>query len=336
MSYFPPAVRPRRRRRVLIVLSVLTIVVVAVAFAMERGNDERALDRYLEVVREASAAYSALATDVQGIVTGLEKIERSVMIGRLEDAIVAASEADALLQEAEVPASVGGLAGFAVAASSSWREGITGIHAALLILLDEPTDPQGSALLEQALLDLEVGDRAYEHFQAAIQEFEAQEDVSPRITAGVHFVAASDAAAYDAALMTGRIAALRELSARHDMAVSSVRFDPEAAGEREGIPVVPFSPTFQVQVTVTNRGNEPEQAIPVSLVLIQSDGSLPPFTDSRTVEALNPGEATTLTFDRLPVVAGEFHEIVVRAELDGDDDPTSNEFRQVFYRNDST
>jgi hypothetical protein len=206
----------------------------------------------------------------------------------------------------------------------------------LLILIDEPQSPEGLVLLERALLDLEVGDRAYGRFVTAVATIEANQDVAPRITADIRFVAEGADQVYDAALMAERIKAIRDLSARHDMAVSAVRFDPEEAGDRDGVPVVPFSPTFGVQVTVTNRGNEPEEQVLVNLLLIQSDGTLPPFADSRTVGLLEPGEATTLTFSRLPVVAGQFHEIVVRAELDGDADPDSNEYRQVFFRNDST
>jgi hypothetical protein len=93
-----------------------------------------------------------------------------------------------------------------------------------------------------------------------------------------------------------------------------------------------------VEVTVANRGNEPEVNIVVDVQLLQlgDEGeTIRLQAASATVAALAAGEATALTFDEFVVNPGPLHEVVVTAVLEGDEDIGSNEVRQVFYRNES-
>ncbi len=43
----------------------------------------------------------------------------------------------------------------------------------------------------------------------------------------------------------------------------------------------------------------------------------------------------TLTFPGLPVEPGQFYEVVLTVDLAGDEDPSSNQYSESFYRNDS-
>ena len=96
--------------------------------------------------------------------------------------------------------------------------------------------------------------------------------------------------------------------------IPEIRFDPAPTGDREGRLVIPFSTTLNIEVSVVNRGNEPEADIPVRLRLLGLEGDLV-FDDAQVIDALEPGAAASLLFPDLPVQPGEFYEVVLFADL---------------------
>ncbi len=331
---YPPPVRRRRRRRLLLLLATVGIAALIVVLVVQLRTERRNVGEYLEVAFTAAQSYRDVAADIDMIVTDLAGRERPTVLAALDEAVATAEAADTALLEAVAPVSVGPASGFIAAASASWRSALTLLEDTMLTMLDDPGDIGGITRLDAVFLDFRVGDRAYSRFLDAVTELD------PELVAftfpEVRFIAGGKELAYDGEILAERIQALARLSAVHDLAIADVAFVPAPVGDQEGVPVVPFAETFEVQVTLANRGNEPESGLAVEVTLFRQDGSQDPASEQRTVETLAPGEAVVLSFPALPVEPGAMYELVARTGLPDDADLTSNEVRRVFIRNDGS
>lgn len=325
---YPLTVRRRRRRRLLWTLAIGAAVVLIAVLVVQLRTERRRVGDYLEVAHSVAQTYKELATDVALIVTDVEGQERPTVLATMEEAVATAAEADRMLAEAPPPSASGAVGGFMAAASASWKDSLALFESTLTQLLDDPEDRARAALLEEVFLDMRVGDRAYARFLTAVGELD--EDLVGFDFPEVSFVPAGSAIVYDGELLAGRIVAMAELSARHDIAVADISFLPQPVGDNQGVPVIPTGEGFEAQVTVINRGNEPEADVSFELLLLRLEGDASVASESRQIEALDPGQAQTLSFSELPVEQGVMYELVARAALTGDADAASNELRKVF------
>ncbi len=316
-------------------LALAALVAVIVVAVLVRGDEQQVAD-YLDSVREVAASHQSAASVVSSVMVGLEEMERPMVLAALDDALTEAAAANAALAAESPPGSAAVPGAYATVSSESWLEGLVAFQEAVAALLDDPADPTGRDRLGIAFADFAVGDRAYRSFAASVVTLNGE--LETRSFPEVRYIPAASVSLYDVALFTQRIAALRELEARFDVAVSDIRFDPQPVGDQDGVPQLPFTETFEIQVTLANRGNEPAVDIAVGIQLLAfadlADAEVV-GEETRTIELLEPGQATTLVFDQFVAEPGKLHEVVVRAILFGDEDESSNEARSVFFRNEA-
>ncbi|MDH3730295.1 MAG: hypothetical protein OES13_04090 [Acidimicrobiia bacterium] len=329
MSYSLPVVRKRKRRRAIWVAAVGSVIVLLGLLAFRFIDDRTRLRTYLDAARDTASVYEGLAVRADALIAGLEAADRPALLGVLEETSVEAAAAERSLLDVHIPNDVGTAGGFLTTAVAAWRDGIGELEMGVGLLLEDPGDVNGGTALKASFLDFRVGDRAYEQFAVLIAEHAGE-----RPFPDVAFVTAERDLRYDADLVVLRLAAVASLAADHDIAVADVRFDPEPTGDREGRAVIPFSATLNLEVSVVNRGNEPESDIPVRLRLVGRLGDII-YEDSQTIGSLLPGAAANLLFSDLPVQPGEFYELIIAADLDNDEDQESNVVSRSFYRNDS-
>jgi hypothetical protein len=138
---------------------------------------------------------------------------------------------------------------------------------------------------------------------------------------------------YDAVTVAGRMRVILKLEVNHDVAITATT-DPEPLGENNGFPVVPDSDTFVVHAVVTNTGNLAEESILVQLFLDPRSPEEETVEIQTLVPFLEPGEAKTVAFEDLPVIAGSLYEMRISATIDDEDGNTDdNVWELVFYRN---
>lgn len=330
MSYHLPVVRRRRRRRTLWIVAVASLVMLLVLLAVQFVEDRTKTADYLDVARGTASTFEALSIRADTVVSGLEEADRPALLTVLTETSTEAAAAENALLEAEVPSDLASAAAFLTTAVAAWRDGISQLETGIDMLLEDPTSVPGSAALTSSFLDFRVGDRAYARFTVLVAE-----SAGDRPFPDFGFVTPERELRYDAALVVRRLAALESLAPGHDIAIADVRFDPAPTGDREGRAVIPFSSTLNVEVSIVNRGNEPESDIPVRMRLVGLAGDIID-EEVQVIPTLEPGAAVNLLFADLPVQPGEFYEIVLFADLATDEDPTSNEYSESFYRNDST
>lgn len=332
MGYPLPIQRRRRRRRRVVLLVGLMLAVVLAALVVRFISERSMLTDYLDAAREAASTYEALGVRADALIAGLETADRSSLLDVLDATATEARNAAAAYQDSEVPTEAGTQDGFLSVAIEAWRSGLVGFDSAVREVLDDPSDPVGVQDLKAAFLDFQVGDRAYAHFLEVIPDLDDNVEVRPYPQ--VQFIPLELEGRFDATLISERLQALEVLTPHHDVAISEVFFDPAPTGEREGQIEIPFSASLDLSVSIVNRGNEPEFALPVRMRLIEGTNLV---VDERSdlITGLEPGEAVAITFADLIVQPGEFYEAVLTVDLDIDDDPTSNRLTQVFFRNDS-
>jgi hypothetical protein len=89
-----------------------------------------------------------------------------------------------------------------------------------------------------------------------------------------------------------------------------------------------------VHAVVTNTGNLPEEAILVQLFLDPRDQEEATVEIQTLVPFLEAGEAKTVAFEDLPVIAGSLYELRISVTIaDEDGNADDNVWELVFYRN---
>jgi hypothetical protein len=211
-------------------------------------------------------------------------------------------------------------------ATTAWRNGLSHARAGLVSLASDPVDIDGSAAasLARGLVDLRVGDRAYQGFMSEVA------DVDTTLLGGsfpsVVFVPSASDALFNPTDLARRMFLTPGLTAVDDLAVADLRLDPAPVGDSEGLPVVPISARQAIEVTIVNRGNADRAEIPVSMQLVSSDGE--EYTATIEIASIAGGAARAVTFADLPVKPGTLYQVRVFLPP-GDDDP-DNDF--IIFR----
>ena len=335
MTYraFQPERRQRRRRWPMIVLTLL-LVVVAIAFLVSRETEQRGTVEFFAAADEASLIHAEAATKLGSTLAQLgPALSRQEVTRRLEEATISAAEADALL-DIDAPPSVGNLYGHLTVASHSWAQGSSEVERVVLGMMDGDIVQGGEQQLEAALDLLRVGDTAYALFLEGVDGFDGDVVVPSFERIAYIDTETFDPLAFDAQSLALRIGAAYNLAPQHDLSVSGST-DPTPVGDREGVPLVPFSDSLVLNIIVSNAGNEDESAIPVEVSVLDVDtGSV--TTDRATIDQLAAGASTTVTFAELPFAPGGLFQVTASATIPNDMNPENDMWTLTFIWNDES
>jgi hypothetical protein len=311
---------------------LIAVVLAAVALAVRYRTDERIAGDYLAVAKDVSDGQALLAGRLEEVFVAVSDIERPELLQRLESLIDESAVLSSELAEAEVTASTSEANGYLVVATTSWTGGLAAVRDSVVQILDEPeVAPKGDTMLAAAFNELRVGDSAYAGFLGTLDEMDPDAVTLEYPVFG--YVAPPRDEMYDAVTVAGRMRVILKLEVNHDVAITATT-DPEPLGENNGFPVVPDSDTFVVHAVVTNTGNLAEESILVQLFLDPRSPEEETVEIQTLVPFLEPGEAKTVAFEDLPVIAGSLYEMRISATIDDEDGNTDdNVWELVFYRN---
>ncbi len=136
---------------------------------------------------------------------------------------------------------------------------------------------------------------------------------------------------YDAVLVTDRLQSTLRFEENRDVSVRATT-DPEPLRSDDGLRIIPDSESFSVQAVVTNEGNVAAELITVSIRLVAAGGDT---SDERSeiVAVLEPGEATTVSFEDFVLAPSVAYELEVSAQIPDDDVPDNNVWEIIVVRN---
>jgi hypothetical protein len=324
VSYSPTGRRLRRRRTIIVSVTALTLV--AVAFGVTQASSERAITRsYLDVVFEVVSEESVMAEGFTEMIATIETFSRARMVQTMDDLEALGAAGFDRLIDAEAPESLVAADLYLRIAISSWRAGLSEVKSGLVLLSANPVDEVGLAGLQRGFIDLRVGDRAYGGFLSEVADMDTSLHGDP--LPALVFIPTGEEAAFDPREIARRMLLATDLRVVVDLAVADIRLDPPPLGVQGGLPVVPAVDTLNAEATVSNRGNIDQIAINVTLVLRSGTGVL--HEQTRVIEVLEAGRATTVTFAPLPVEPGVNYEITI--SLPGGDAQAENDTVSMIF-----
>jgi hypothetical protein len=331
---YPPYQSDRRvksRRWLLIALS-LTVVVVLIVFLASRQTDQRGTVEFFGAAEEATVLQESAAQTFGQALASIGVVSRQDLTRRLDTVVEKTAEADELLGVVEnIPSDIGSSYGTMVTASASWVAGAEEIERVVVGIMDGDIVETAVPDLKRALDGLSVGDVGYELFIESVAEMpEASEELS---FPPIRFVDPDpdDPGRFNATNLVLRIQAAYGLAPHHDVSISGTT-DPGVVADRDGIPVVPFSDAIAIIALVTNEGNEPEIGVDISLKVINVDtGDV--VSRSEVVAELDVGTSTSIRFDTIEIEPGGLYQANLTARINGDIDPTNNDWTMTFIWN---
>jgi len=323
--------RPRSRRWLLIALS-LTVVVVLIVLLASRQTDERGTVEFFGAAEEATVLQESAAQTFGQALASIGVVSRQDLTRRLDTVVEKTVEAEDFVTAVEnVPSDIGSVYGTMVTASTSWTAGAREIERVVIGIMDGEIVETAVPELQQALNVLGVGDTGYELYLDSVAELSEQADVVP--FPSIRFIDPSPdyPGRFNATNLVLRIQAAYGLAPHHDVSISGST-DPGAVGDRDGIPVVPFSDSISITALITNEGNEPEADVDISLSVVNVDtGEV--VSRSDVVPLLDVGTSTTVVFDAIEIEPGGLYQANLAARINADIEPTNNDWTMTFIWN---
>jgi hypothetical protein len=330
---YSPGMRRRRRRRNIVILIVVGVL-SAVAYGITRAQGEAETTRtYLDAAYEVATGQASAAESFNEMIVEIEEFTRPRMVQTLDTIEARADELTSLLTAATAPSHLDRADLWLQVAITSWRNGLSDARAGLLSLASDPVDIDGSgaASLDRGLIDLRLGDRAYQGFLSEVGEVDTTLLGGP--FPAVVFVPTSSEELFDAVALARRMFLTPDLAPIDDLAVADLRLEPGPTGASGGIPVVPASASQLIEATITNRGNVPHVEIVVTLTLVSSDGEQ--YEATAQIDSLTGGSARAVTFADLPVKPGALYQVTVSIPS-GDDESENDSIIFRFEMNEQT
>jgi hypothetical protein len=323
--------RPRSRRQKYLWPIAITLVVLA-GLGLARINEqaEGAVD-YLEGIRRSTDTLMTPAASLISLSDRIVEVDRAEFLtvtGAVEEAL--ASAASTVEQSPAAPELLATASLYRVTLAT-WQAGLEMFTQGVIELADGST--AGGDRLAIGLHQLAAGDQLYEELRQELEREDVPRPITP--VAAVAFLPEGVGLGSLARLYTVAASASNSLLAlRADLAISSVRADPEWVANTEGILVVRETELLTIGVVVANNGNAPAPSQAMLLELVS-----PESQEVRTVAVpeLEPGAQTTVTIPELAVSPGGAYQLQVRLELTiTDADPSNNAQTFAFLINEGT
>ncbi len=323
--------RPRSRRWLLVALSI-TVVVVLIVFLASRQTDQRGTVEFFGAAEQATVLEKSAAQTLDQALASIGVVTRQDLTRRLDSVVEESAEAEALIAAVEnIPSDIGASYGTMVTASSSWTVGTREINRVVLGIMDGEIVETAVPDLQNALDLLGVGDAGYGLFLESVVEI--PETVEAVEFPPIRFIdlTPDDPFRFNATNLVLRIQAAYGLAPHRDVSISGST-EPAAVGDKDGIPVVPFSDSLAIIALITNEGNELETDVGVSLDVVDVDtGDI--VSNSETITQLDVGTSTTVIFDAIEIEPGGLYQAILTARINGDIDETNNEWTMTFIWN---
>lgn len=332
---YPTYPRRRRRRGALLALVLVSVIAVVLIAAGSLRSETRALVAYLEEARAVALEHNDQSVDFkEQVISGLQNFDRDRLATLMTQMIETAGNTVMRIESAEVPTNAAGADAAMSLALVSWEAGLTGFEAALLEVVDDPESAVAIGNLADVLIELEVGDRAYARFVEEADELRSQADVEIGDFPDTGYVSVALSSLTYAERLAGIAARSEGLALSRDLAIATVRLDPEGTGGvTDGAPILPNTDSLLVQIVVVNEGNRDEEDLTVS-ILLQDAGLTVLEERSENLSELEAGGSVTVEFADLPVTAGEKLVAIISVSLvDGELDTDNNRWEAPFFVN---
>ena len=199
-------------------------------------------------------------------------------------------------------------------ATSSWLNGLETFQVSIITLIDNPESLKIEEALAQSIVDLSIGDKAYEEFVQKISQRSREDNLFLPIFYPVKYTGLEGSAFNFADLIVKKARDSSEgLFLRRDVAITGVQFLPSPIAVTEDNYRVFLKEPIGIQVVVANEGNVEEFDI-ILLVLVTDEFGDSVFEKRAKISSVGAFESKSYFTDTIELEPGTLYEWFIKIE----------------------
>jgi hypothetical protein len=199
-------------------------------------------------------------------------------------------------------------------ATSSWLNGLETFQVSIITLIDNPESLKIEEALAQSIVDLSIGDKAYEEFVQKISQRSREDNLFLPIFYPVKYTGLEGSAFNFADLIVKKARDSSEgLFLRRDVAITGVQFLPSPIAVTEDNYRVFLKEPIGIQVVIANEGNVEEFDI-ILLVLVTDEFGDSVFEKRTKISSVGAFESKSYFTDTIELEPGTLYEWFIKIE----------------------
>ena len=199
-------------------------------------------------------------------------------------------------------------------ATSSWLKGLETFQISIITLIDNPESLKIEEALAQSIIDLSIGDKAYEEFVQKISQRSREDNLFLPVFYPVKYTGLEGSAFNFADLIVKKARDSSEgLFLRRDVAITGVQFSPSPIAVTEDNYRVFLKEPIGIQVVIANEGNVEEFDI-ILLVLVTDEFGDSVFEKRAKISSVGAFESKSYFTDTIELESGILYEWFIKIE----------------------
>jgi hypothetical protein len=199
-------------------------------------------------------------------------------------------------------------------ATSSWLKGLETFQISIITLIDNPESLKIEEALAQSIIDLSIGDKAYEEFVQKISQRSREDNLFLPVFYPVKYTGLEGSAFNFADLIVKKARDSSEgLFLRRDVAITGVQFLPSPIAVTEDNYRVFLKEPIGIQVVIANEGNVEEFDI-ILLVLVTDEFGDSVFEKRAKISSIGAFESKSYFTDTIELESGILYEWFIKIE----------------------
>ncbi len=199
-------------------------------------------------------------------------------------------------------------------ATSSWLKGLETFQVSIITLIDNPDSLKIEEALAQSIIDLSIGDKAYEEFIQKISQRSREDNLFLPVFYPVKYTGLEGSAFNFADLIVKKARDSAEgLFLRRDIAITGVQFLPSPIAVTEDNYRVFLKEPIGIQVVIANEGNVEEFDV-ILLVLVTDEFGDSVFEKRAKISSIGAFQSKSYFTDTIELEPGILYEWFIKIE----------------------
>jgi hypothetical protein len=199
-------------------------------------------------------------------------------------------------------------------ATSSWLKGLETFQISIITLIDNPDSLKIEEALAQSIIDLSIGDKAYEEFVQKISQRSREDNLFLPVFYPVKYTGLEGSAFNFADLIVKKARDSAEgLFLRRDVAITGVQFLPSPIAVTEDNYRVFLKEPIGIQVVIANEGNVEEFDV-ILLVLVTDEFGDSVFEKRAKISSIGAFQSKSYFTDTIELEPGILYEWFIKIE----------------------
>ena len=298
--------------RALIIVGLITLLSIFGFNYYENFRNSANLNNFLEEASAVSLLHSESSKEFEKVLN-FDEINRDVFETTLSALVRDSQEAYNLVQNigGDFVSSEKELLNIA---TSSWLKGLETFQVSIITLIDNPQSLKIEEALAQSIVDLSIGDKAYEEFVLKISQRSREDNLFLPVFYPIKYTGLEGSAFNFADVIVKKARDSSEgLFLRRDVAITGVQFLPSPIAVTEDNYRVLLNEPIGIQIVIANEGNVEEFDI-ILLVLVTDEFGDSVYEKRAKISSVGAFESKSYFTDNIELEPGILYEWFIKIE----------------------